>query len=344
MANLTIVREGVLRFLKWASIIVAFIFVVIILIKIAGGIKKILFPPGPPRPAALFGKLENPKFPESINKAKLTYTIGTLSGELPAFPFLVRINKIEDPPPNLLALKNFDERFDKLHFGSRKKISENYYRWENDEEVLREITMNITSGNFHITSSSLNDPTFKPTYPPNPEEALKVAVEFLDDLAILPEDLDEGKTKTTLLTIGAGGLIDSTSLSKAQLVKVEFFQRSANSLPIVYERGSSPMSLIVGGNNIPIVIGSNFSHHNILRASSTYPVKTATEALGDLKNGKAYIASFQGTKGEISIQNIYLAYYMTDKRSNYLMPVVVFEGNDGFIAYVSAVRDEWIKN
>lgn len=341
MANLTLVREEIFRFLKWASIVIAFIFVAFILIKIAGGIKNILFPPGPP---ALFGKLEAPKFPESVNKAKLTYTINTLSGKLPTFPSLIRINKIENPPPNLLALKNFDERFDNLNFGSRKKLSENYYRWSNEDEISREITMDIVSGNFNMTSSSLNDPTFKPAYPPNPDEALRVATNFLGNLAILPEDLDEEKTKTTLLTLGQGGLMDSTSLSRAQLVKVEFFQRSANNLPIVYERGSSSMSFIVGGYNTPLVISGNFSHHNILRASSTYPIKTAEEALEDLKSGKAYIASFLGTKDEIAIQSIYLAYYMTDKRPNYLMPVVVFEGNDGFIAYVSAVKDEWIKN
>ena len=34
--------------------------------------------------------------------------------------------------------------------------------------------------------------------------------------------------------------------------------------------------------------------------------------------------------------------YLENKEQNFLMPVVVFEGDNGFIAYVSAVTDEWI--
>ena len=42
------------------------------------------------------------------------------------------------------------------------------------------------------------------------------------------------------------------------------------------------------------------------------------------------------------IKKIYLAYYLSEQRQNYLMPIVIFEGNNNFYAYVQAVQDEWI--
>ncbi len=35
---------------------------------------------------------------------------------------------------------------------------------------------------------------------------------------------------------------------------------------------------------------------------------------------------------------------MTDEAQPYLMPIYVFEGNDGFFAYASAIQEGWIKH
>ena len=63
-----------------------------------------------------------------------------------------------------------------------------------------------------------------------------------------------------------------------------------------------------------------------------------------MKSQKAYIASYYGGSSNVSIKNIFLGYYIGATKQNYLMPIVIFEGERGFFAYVSAVRDEWISN
>ena len=46
---------------------------------------------------------------------------------------------------------------------------------------------------------------------------------------------------------------------------------------------------------------------------------------------------------EIIIRKIYLAYFEPATLTNYLQPVFVFEGDDNFVAYVSAVTDKYVK-
>jgi hypothetical protein len=47
-------------------------------------------------------------------------------------------------------------------------------------------------------------------------------------------------------------------------------------------------------------------------------------------------------EGQITIRNIFLAYFESEEPQNYLQPIFVFEGDKNFTAYVSAVDPEWI--
>ncbi|MCL5432856.1 MAG: hypothetical protein M1524_01950, partial [Patescibacteria group bacterium] len=75
---------------------------------------------------------------------------------------------------------------------------------------------------------------------------------------------------------------------------------------------------------------------------ATYPIKTADESFSDLQRGDAYIVSYDGTDPNIKIKNVYLGYYLGDTEQDYLMPIVVFEGNDNFVAFISAIKNEWL--
>jgi hypothetical protein len=71
---------------------------------------------------------------------------------------------------------------------------------------------------------------------------------------------------------------------------------------------------------------------------ATYPIKTSTSALEDLIDKKGYVAKL-GTNdsGKIVIRRIYLAYFDPGVPSDFFQPIVVFEGDNGFVAYVPAV-------
>ncbi len=92
------------------------------------------------------------------------------------------------------------------------------------------------------------------------------------------------------------------------------------------------------------VIGANYQHQEIYKESATHPINTAEQVSTELKEGKAYLASYSKNTQNILIKNVFLAYYIGEKRQDYLMPIVVFQGDNDFYAYVPAITDEWSSN
>ena len=102
--------------------------------------------------------------------------------------------------------------------------------------------------------------------------------------------------------------------------------------------------VIAGGERNPQVVSGRFFYQKILDESSTYPIISAKDAYEKLAKGDAYIASHSGNDLNILIKRVYLGFYAEGHSQDYLTPVVIFEGNNDFIAYVPAVKDEWINN
>jgi hypothetical protein len=163
---------------------------------------------------------------------------------------------------------------------------------------------------------------------------------------LFPTDIDDSKTKTSLYSIEAGVLVPVNKISDTKIVAVDFFQKDIDKLPIYYEKGtSSTIDFWVGKENVALeVVNVTFLHKNISNVFSTYAIKTAQQAYSELQGGKAFIAYKDPNISEITIKNVSLGYYIGEADQNFLMPIVVFEGSNNFLAYVSAVRDEWIGN
>ena len=102
--------------------------------------------------------------------------------------------------------------------------------------------------------------------------------------------------------------------------------------------------MIAGGSFQAQIIQGKFAHQEISDEKETYPIKTADKAFEELQQGKAFIASYEGEDKNISIKKISLGYYIEDERQLYLTPIYVFFGNDNFLAYITAVTDEWLSN
>ena len=161
-------------------------------------------------------------------------------------------------------------------------------------------------------------------------------------MSLFPQDLDEKKIKTANYSILNNTLVPATSISNTNIVRVDFFRKDIDNLPIFYENDSN-INLLVGKEQNQLrVVEAHYSYKTISEESSTYAIKTTSEAFFDLKQGKGFISQ-KPENNNIPIKNVFLGYYMKEKRSDFLLPVIVFQG-DNFIAYVSAVKDEWINN
>lgn len=260
-----------------------------------------------------------------------------------------------------------------------KSLGNNTYQWTETKGIKRQMTFNIVSFNFHMVSDYLTSSlSANGTTDLTQKNAVDAAKGFLEDIGQLSDDIDLNKTLNPdkdihhitapqLFSIQNGILIPATSLSTTRVIKVDLYQKDITydlntgipnltggfrTVPLVLHvfyphPPYSPMSFwVISTENNRQVVAADFTHQyfSIPKDSNvTYALKTVDEAFNELKNGKGYIASFNGTDNTIQITNIYLGYYIGEKQQKYLMPIFVFEGDNGFFAYVSAVNDEWLK-
>lgn len=347
MATLSDFKVKFLNAAKWVGIAFAVLLGLFVLIKVLFFIKELIAPTPPPPPTASFGKLPKMSFPEGIKK-NFTYTIDTLSGDLPSFPDRTNVYKMEKPGPDILAVERASQKVAALEFNSKpEQLSDILYRWSNPGPPQKSLVLNVNMASFNLYSSYLSDPVvLSAVNLPDEKGAITVAQAFLEALGLYPEDIDLEKTKTELFDINNEVLGPATSLSRSKLISVYFFQKNIDDLEIAYPNGKvSVMNLVVaGGEDNPQVVNARFFYQKVSDESETYPIKTAKDAFEELKKGGGYIASHNGNDLNISIKKVYLAFYIEGRTQDFLLPVVVFEGSSDFIAYIPAIKAEWINN
>lgn len=352
MATLNVVKKETKIVLKWSGIFFLTIFLLFIGVRLLPLVINFFIPPPPPE--AAFGKLPPILF-SNQKKENISYSLDILTSFLPNFSDRAKVYKITPEPPMLEGLEKTRQKVSEIGFKSDGvQIAEDTFQWvdqpkpsEKTKTLQRTIVMNIFSSDFTLSSPYLVTPSLQVFSGINEvNQTIKTAKSFLSDMALLPQDIDESKTKTTLYSILESTLVPTTKISDAKIVKVDFFQKDLDRLPIYYDQGiSSTVNFLVGKEkDILEVVSGRFFHKNISETSSTYAIKTASEAYSELQQGKTYIASKPTGMVEFTIKKVFLGYYMGANQQEYLMPVVVFEGSNDFIAYVSAIKDEWISN
>ncbi len=347
MPTLSIVKMDFGKGLKWGAVALGLIIILFIALKFLLFVKELILPSSPPPPTVTFGKLPKQYFPDGIKK-DFTYEIDTISGNLPGFNQSEKVFKMEQLGPDILAVEKASKKVDRLGFRSRpQQISDFVYKWNNPSRPEQNLILNIKLSEFNLSSSYLKyENNIKTKNFTNKSQAIDPATDFLKTLEFYPDDIDEEKTKVEFMKLENGTTTPASRIVDSNIANVYFFQKSKDKLPIVYPQGANTsMKLTVGaGELMGSILDANFSHQNILDETATYPIKTAQEAFDDLKNGKGYVASHNGDDPKILIKNVYPALYSEGRLQDYLIPVIVFEGNNSFIAFVPAVKDEWINN
>lgn len=320
--------------IKWGAISVSVLILLFFLVKIGINIKESLYPTPPPAATVAFGKIEAINFPNTATNKPLIYIVDTLSGTLSAFPDRATVYKISANEPNLLDLSQAQNSASRIGFtSSGNLVSDTLYQWKEQMYPFRILTLDIVSRNFDLTSDYLSSPssTLITRRKLTENEAVETARSIFANMSSFPDDIDEAKTKTTLLN--------------SQVIRVDFFQKDIEEIPIYYPNHPNSIinAFVVGGEFAPYVVETHYFHQtSVSGQTATYPIKTAGEAYSELVQGKAYIASYSDNSTKIKITNNFLAYLFLDKKQEFLMPIIIFEGENGFFAYVSAVRDEWI--
>lgn len=305
-------------------------------------------PEPPPPPTVGFGKLTELPFPEQEFPEDLTFTLETPEGGLPQL-----IPEGESVPvyfmPKLTTRLGVEDEANRkasaLGFGSSgepltESISNIYiYRRGGQPQTL---LINIITGIFSVSYDLNSDRSILDGIPPAEGAAVENVKNFLR--GNLDPDISQGRSVVRYYRIEGSELIEAESLSEADVSKVNLFRRNYSEfeLPSYTPEAIQAnvwFNVASGGR----IVNGEYHYYGIDQdQSETYPIISAEEAFNRLRDGNAFIANIDEDSGnEIVIRRVFLAYYDAGQYTEFYQPIVVFQGDNDFYAYVPAVTSEY---
>lgn len=346
MASLTKVSITTRKIIRYSIFFVIFIIVARIFFKAGKNVFLKIFPPKEPPPTVSFGRLPTLPFPEKPKIGNIVLTLETPDGNLPVLPTQAKVFFMPRQSSHLLALDVAKQKAQALGFLPEGEMqSETMYKFINRNSFAT-LDMNIVTGAFSISYDLKADSSPLEKKPQTPEILAAMVRSYLSSADLLPEDLS-GPTKNEFLKIEGESLVNALSLSDSDFVKVHFLRKDYENLPsLTNEPNKSNVWFMLSGSQDQYkrIIAAEYHYFPVDESqSSTYPLKNAQEAWNVLISGNAYIANYgQNQEGSsVKIRRVYLAYYDSGKPTEFFQPIIVFEGDRDFIAYVPAVTNDY---
>jgi len=348
-ANLTIMASASRRTIRYSIYFVIFL---TLARAVWGGTKSIykaVVPPKIPPPTVKYGILPTISFPKQTeNLPQILYSIETPTGNFPTFPSQMNIYLMPKQTALLNSADLATAKATALGYSlNSTNLGNSIFRFTHptDPSIL---DINIINNTFSIDYNLSASTNLNSAPAPTPTEAIQNSIQALQRMQLLPEDINKTEPKTEFYSINGQTLVAVLSLSEADVTKINFYRNSiTNENETQYTFvNSNPKSaniwFILGGEESK-VLSAQYKYYKIDYTNfETYPIKTASQAFSDLQSGKGFIASLGNNKlGSVTIRRIYLAYYDPDLPSQFLQPVIVFEGDNDFVAYVPAVTNEY---
>jgi len=350
MASLTETAYYTRRAINWTIIGIIGYILLRILWSILFNVYLTVFPPKAAPPNHAFGSLPALKFPANAASpsGQLVYQLQTIEGSVPDASVSANVYFMPKTGSNLLALSTAQSFAKRLQFSTtpiNDPTNPNVYRFDDPMAPLRHLWYDVVSTNFIIRYDFQQDAgLFLNNIVPSADEAKAEAKNLLQTYGLYPQDFTGGDVTVSFYKVSANSLVPVDSQSQADAVRVDFYRPYLASTPIVTGSSGGPISIIFSGsqNSTKRVLQFSYTYWPIdYQTTATYPLITGTQAWQELQAGAGYILQYP--KGSlITVRNVYLAYYDSLDPQTYLQPVFVFEGDDGFMAYVPAVSPDYI--
>lgn len=348
---LTLTQTAFYTRLAIKSLIIFIILVVVGKIFVGTGIKLYLqaFPPPPPPPTHIFGKLPALYFPERQGLPNFSFTLQTATGDLPKLPTTSNVYFMPQRSSSFLSLDEATKIAKSLNFQNEGvSLSETIYRFSH-KDVPSILDVNIINKTLSISYNLSKSPDLLSLHPTSSDEALRTVSSYLSQSNLLTPDLQNGEKTFEYLQAKQQDLETVGSLSEANFIRVNLFRQKIDDMPLLTQnRKRANVWFLISGDRSygkQIIAGEYHYFPVDTTRKSTYPIKTAQEAWGELTAGKAYIAQLpENTGNKVTIRRVYLAYYDAKQPQGFLQPVVAFDGDGGFAAYVPAITSEYYQD
>lgn len=344
MASLTQVAITARKVIRYSIFLVIFLIIGRVILGITLRLINQVFPAPPPPPTVAFGTLSPIPFPKNENLPKLQYVLQTATGDYPKLPTQTKVYYMTKPGASLNSFEDAKRKAAALGFVSDPvAISQTLYKFAHPI-VPATLQINIITGIFSISYDLAKDSSPLSSRAPNPEVAASNAKSYLSSAGLLAQDISQGTPGHNFLKIQNQQLVPAISLSEASLIRINLFRGDYDKLPSLppHPTMGNIWFLMTGSRETEKqFVGGQYQYFPVDQTqSATYPIKTPQEAYNNLTSGKGYIADLGlNSNGNITIRKIYLANYDPDVQTDFFQPIFVFEGDNGFVAYVPAVTD-----
>lgn len=349
MATLTETALATKKIIKALGIVLAGILIFKFGLFIFNTYLKVVKPAPPPPATVSFGKLPALIFPEKLHP-ELTLRLETPSGGTPDLGDKATVYLMPTFRSNFMALDQAKETVKKMNFvNTPKEITERRYRWESEDFLPSILEMDIINGSFSLKRNWQADPTIlSDKQLPGKEQTEAEAKNFLRQIGLLSEELSQARVEVTYLTFSSGQYQKAISLSEADFVQADLFRADIEGNKVLtQDPGKGVVKIIFSGSREAEkrIVQAEYNYFPVdLEQSGTYPIKTASQAWRELQTRQGFIASIgENSGGVVAIRRIYLAYYDGETSNGFLLPIIVFEGDNGFYGYVQAVNNEWLE-
>lgn len=307
------------------------------------------FPPKPPPPDYKFGKLPALVFPTPTGSppGPMTYRLETIEGYVPHASDAANVFFIRKNPATLQGLPSAIEFAKRLSFTSDPVQDSKYiYRFTDPMMPLRSIRYDIVSHNFVLKYAYDKDlAIFADRNTPSVATAKNDAHNFLQLLGLEPKDIAEGSVNVSYLKMSGDKLVPAVSISQSDAVRLDYFRASIGDMKLMTPfPDEGPVSFIMSGSKDlkKRILQASYTYWTVDQETvGTYSLKTSTTAWTELQQGQGYIAKYPKSGTQAVIRRVYLAYYDSFEPQSYLQPIFVFDGDDGFLAYVPAIDPAW---
>ncbi len=309
------------------------------------------FPVPPPDATVEFGRLPALNFPIKQGLPSLTLNLELTEGQFPLLPEQAKVYFMPKPAASLLGLE--DAQAKAISFGflpDAQQVTQAIYRF-NHKSTPATLEINIVTGVFSMSYDLSKDTSLLELRPPAPEVATEAARSALSSADLLAADLSGPTSHEFLvphefLQTEGKPFVSALSQSESNFVRINLFRKDYDGFPSLTPnpQRANVWFIVSGSKERDKDIFAGEYHYFPVDANefATYPLKTSEVAWEELQGGGGYIASL-GTNedGNITIRRIYLAYYDADEHTDFFQPIVVFEGDGEFSAYVPAVSSEY---
>ena len=349
MATLTETAQTARKAIKVGGLLIGVILFIKFGIFVYNTYLKVANPPPPIPPTVEFGKLPSINFPEKLHP-ELTLRLETPTGGTPNLGDRATVYLMPTFRSHFGALDEANVTAEKMGFRkAAKEITERRYRWESDDFLPSTLEMDIINGSFRLQRNWQADPTIlSDKQLPGKEQTAIETKNFLRQAGLMTDELEQATLEVSFLSFSAGQYVEAVSLSEADFVQVDLFRPAIEEVEaLTQDPEKGVVRLVFSGSREAEkrVVLAEYNYFPVDKDQlATYPVKSASQAWRELQTRQGYIASIgENTGGVVAIRRIYLGYFDAEVSTGFLMPVIVFEGDNGFYGYVQAITNEWLQ-